>query len=65
MRKETWTSIILAGTLLAGVTACERAGEPTQPGTSGSPPARQEQPSSPPSSPSSQPEKQQPGGTQK
>jgi hypothetical protein len=63
MRKEIWTSIILAGSLLAGVTACERAGEPSKPATS-SPPSRQQQPSSPPSSPGSQPEKQQPGGTQ-
>lgn len=65
MRKQIWTPIILAGTLLAGVTACERAGEPAQPAPSGSPPARQEQPSAPPSGPSSQPEKQQPGDTQK
>ena len=64
MRKEIWTSIILAGTLLAGVTACERAGEPAKPAPSGSPPARQEQPSSPPSGTSSQPEKQKPADTQ-
>lgn len=44
MRNGTWASLLLVGSLAAGLAACEQSGTPEQPQTSQ---PRQEQPSQP------------------
>lgn len=45
MSQGTWRLLVIAGSLAAGLAACERTGAPEQPRTTQ--PPRQEQPASP------------------